>query len=89
MLGFYSTNPIVRTGTRIIYPHPDVLSVHRTGSSHQIWWLVNMRNQFKSVVVPAGLVGTVWNERLADTSYNATDSVALGPFQIMLLHRNL
>lgn len=88
MLGYYSNHPIVRTGTRNIYPHPDVLSVHRAGSGQEVWWLVNLRNQGKTVVVPPGLRATQWDEQLTGMSYSTTDSMVLAPFQLMLLHRN-
>jgi len=87
-LGFYSANPIVRTGTRDIYPHPDVLSVHRSGSNRAVWWLVNLRNQGKTVVVPPIHQGIDWSEQLTGTTLNTTDSISLLPYQILLLHRN-
>jgi len=87
-LGFYSANPIVRTGTRDIYPHPDVLSVHRSGSNRAVWWLVNLRNQGKTVVVPPNHQGIDWSEQLTGTTLNTTDSISLLPYQILLLHRN-
>lgn len=88
MLGFYSANPIVRTGTRDIYPHPDVLSVHRSGSNRAIWWLVNLRNQGKTVVVPPIHQGIDWSEQLTGATLNTTDSISLMPYQKLLLHRN-
>lgn len=88
LLGFYATNPIVRTGTRDIYSHPDVLSVHRSGSNRAIWWLVNLRNQEKTVVVPPIHQGIEWSEQITATTLNTTDSISLMPHQILLLHRN-
>ncbi|NBU71663.1 MAG: alpha-amylase [Bacteroidetes bacterium] len=89
ILGFYATHPLVRTGTRSIHPHPDLLSVHRSGSANEIWWLVNLRNQGKTMVVPTDLRGTNWNEQVTNSTIQLSDSISLAPYQIMLLHRNL
>ena len=85
LIGLYNEHPALRKGELTTYPDPDVLVFEKTDGNERFLVLVNVRNEEKTAQIPEEWIGHGAKDRMADKDIKLEKTIALSPFQYLIL----
>ncbi|MBT1687368.1 alpha-amylase family glycosyl hydrolase [Dawidia soli] len=85
LFAVYHASPAFTTGTLTSFTHNDIAAFKRTSGSDEYLVLVNTRNTTITYPLDATVQNTTWTNALTSTPVTLTTTVALAPYQYLVL----
>ena len=85
ILGFYSSSDILKRGTVKFFAHTDVSCFTKTLNNATVAVIVNVHNKPVTYALPADVSNRTWTNALTGSATELGGSLALSPFQYLIL----
>jgi glycosidase len=85
IIAFRDSSTAIRRGTLVSYDNNDVCAFTKTAGSQQAAVLVNLRNSTINYSLPSALQNTTWKDAFSGATTTLGTSVALAPYQYIVL----
>lgn len=87
MMEYYNSSSVLRTGKLTTFNNSNMLVFEKTGEQDTLLVAVNVRGTTSAYMLPAQLSNTTWNDVFDNTEVSLSISLALEPYQIMILKK--
>lgn len=87
MAAFYNSSPVLRTGKLTPYNNSNILVFEKTDDTDTLLVAVNVRGTASAYILPAQLANTVWNDVFDNSEVSLSVSLAMEPYQVLLLKK--
>ena len=85
IIAFRDSSVAIRRGTLVSYDNNDVCAFTKVSGTQEAVVLVNLRNSTINYTLPAALANTTWNDAFTGAATTLGTSVALSPYQYVVL----